>query len=59
MVVASLSGCIDWYKAVETASEMRRMVKELKECQQHVQLYNQRERLFSMPVTQVCVCVVM
>jgi len=58
LVVAGFSGRTDLGKAAETANEVRRMVKELKECQQHAQLYNQRERLFNMPVTQVRVSVV-
>ena len=57
MVVAGFSGRTDLGKAAETANEVRRMVKELKECQQNAQLYNQRERLFNMPVTQVSVCI--
>ena len=34
----------------QVANEMRRMVKEF---QQHAQLYNWRERLFNVPITQV------
>jgi len=30
----------------------------VKECQQHAQFYNQRERLFNMPITQVHMSVV-
>jgi len=56
--VAGFSGRTDLGKAAETANKVRRIVKELEECQQHAQLYNQRERLFNMPVTQVCVSVV-
>jgi len=54
LVVAGFSGRTDLGKAAETANEVRRMVNELKGCQQHAQLYmyNQRERLFNMLVIQ-------
>lgn len=53
MIVAGFSGRTDLSKAAETSNEVRRMVKDLKECQAQAVLYNQRERLFEMPVTQV------
>ena len=40
-------------RAHETANEVRRVTKQLKECQQLAALYNSRERLFGMPVTNV------
>ena len=52
LVVAGFSGRTDIGKAAETANEVRRVTKELKDCQQQASLYNQRERLFEMPVTQ-------
>ena len=52
LVVAGFSGRTDINKAAETANEVRRVTKELKDCQQQATLYNQRERLFEMAVTQ-------
>ena len=52
LVVAGFSGRTDIGKAAETANEVRRVTKELKDCQQQASLYNQRERLFELPVTQ-------
>ena len=52
LVVAGFSGRTDIGKAAETANEVRRVTKELKDCQQQATLYNQRERLFDMQVTQ-------
>ena len=37
----------------EYANEMRRVNKNLKECQQLSFTYNNRERLFGMPITNV------
>lgn len=63
MIVAGFAGRLDMSKAAETANDVRRVMKDLKDCQQQGALYNQRERLFAMPVTQVrwlenmtCVC---
>lgn len=53
MIVAGFSGRTDISKAAETANDVRRVMKELKECQQQASLCNQRERLFNLPVTQV------
>ena len=52
LVVAGFSGRTDIGKAAETANEVRRVTKELKDCQQQASLYNQRERLCELPVTQ-------
>ena len=52
LLVAGFSGRTDIGKAAETANEVRRVTKELKECQQQSSLYNQRERLFELTVTQ-------
>ena len=46
------SGHVDINKALEISLEVKRISNQLKECQNHAQLYNQRERLFSLPVTQ-------
>jgi len=51
MVIAGFSAHTDINKAHETANEVRRVTKQLKECQQLSQLYNSRERLFGIPVT--------
>ena len=48
LLVAGFSGRTDIGKAAETANEVRRVTKELKECQQQSSLYNQRERLFEL-----------
>ena len=40
-------------KAHEIANEVRRVNKQLKEAQQLAQTYNNRERLFGQPVTNV------
>lgn len=53
MAVAGFSGNTDLSRAQEISNEVRRIVKNLKECQTLAQLYNQRERLFGQPVTQV------
>ena len=53
MAVAGFSGNTDLSRAQEISNEVRRIVKNLKECQNLAQLYNQRERLFGQPVTQV------
>ena len=61
------SVCVLWSGSVTTAwdkficilgfpeirNEMHRVTRNLKECQSLSQTYNQRERLFGMPVTQV------
>ena len=40
-------------RAHEIANEARRVNKQLKECQTQVQLFNKRERLFHLSVTNV------
>lgn len=56
MIVAGFAGRTDLSKAAEIANEVRRVMKDLKDCHGHAVLYNQRERLFERPVTQVCGC---
>ncbi|OAF70501.1 hypothetical protein A3Q56_01728, partial [Intoshia linei] len=51
MSVAGMSAYTDIGKAHETANEMRRINKQLNETQKLTQTYNNRERLFSLPVT--------
>ncbi len=53
MIVAGFSARNDLSKAAEIANEVRRVIKDLKDCQGQAVLYNQRERLFEMPVTSV------
>ncbi|XP_042561677.1 dynein axonemal heavy chain 1-like [Clupea harengus] len=51
MVVAGFSAYTDVSRAHEVANEVRRVGKQLKESQAMVLLYNNRERLFNLPVT--------
>ncbi|XP_053577059.1 dynein axonemal heavy chain 1 [Bombina bombina] len=51
IAVAGFSSYTDINRAHETANEVRRVHKQLKESQQLSQLYNNRERLFGLPVT--------
>ncbi|XP_066555780.1 dynein axonemal heavy chain 1 [Amia ocellicauda] len=51
MLVAGFSSYTDVGRAHEVANEVRRVAKQLKESQQMAQVYNARERLFGMPVT--------
>ncbi|XP_048578532.1 dynein axonemal heavy chain 1-like isoform X2 [Nematostella vectensis] len=51
MAVAGFAAHTDISKAHEVANEVRRLVKQLKECQTLAHTYNNRERLFNMPVT--------
>ena len=53
MVVAGFAAHTDMTKAHEVANEVRRVNKQLKECQELAAMYNNRERLFEMPVTNV------
>lgn len=53
MVVAGFSGYTNLERAHEVANEVRRVGKQLKECQEMAQLYNNRERLFGKPLTNV------
>lgn len=54
MVVAGFSNYTDINRAHEVANEVRRVAKQLKECQSLAVVYNNRERLFGLPVTNVC-----
>ncbi|XP_027011591.1 dynein axonemal heavy chain 1 isoform X2 [Tachysurus fulvidraco] len=51
MVVAGLSVYMDISHAHEVANEVRRVAKQLQECQTLAQVYNNRERLFGLPLT--------
>ncbi|XP_022110107.1 dynein heavy chain 1, axonemal-like isoform X1 [Acanthaster planci] len=51
MVVAGFAAHTDINKAHEVANEVRRVNKQMKECQQLASMYNNRERLFEMPIT--------
>ncbi|KAK2170975.1 hypothetical protein NP493_1117g00049 [Ridgeia piscesae] len=51
MVVAGMAAHNDISKSHEIANEVRRIHKQLKEAQTWSTTYNNRERLFSMPVT--------
>ena len=53
MIVAGFTARTDLNKAAEIANEVRRVIKDLKDCHAQVILYNQRERLFNQPVMQV------
>ncbi len=43
----------DLHRAHEVANEVRRVHKQLKDAQELAATYNNRERLFGMPVTNV------
>ncbi|PVD29059.1 hypothetical protein C0Q70_11656 [Pomacea canaliculata] len=51
MVVAGMAAHTDITKATEIANEMRRVNKQLRDAQGLAVTYNNRERLFGMPVT--------
>ena len=53
MAVAGFAAHADISKAHEVANEVRRLTKQLKECQTLATTYNNRERLFGLPVTSV------
>ena len=53
MIVAGFTDRTDLNKAAEIANEVCRVMKDLKDCHAQVILYNQRERFFNLPVTQV------
>lgn len=53
MVVAGMAAHTDISRAQEIANEVRRINKQLKEAQTLAQTYNNRERLFGQPVTNV------
>ena len=49
MIVAGFTARTDLNKAAEIANEVRRVMKDLKDCHAQAHLYNQRERLFNLP----------
>uniref|UniRef100_A0A8C5ZKT2 Dynein axonemal heavy chain 1 n=1 Tax=Marmota marmota marmota TaxID=9994 RepID=A0A8C5ZKT2_MARMA len=51
LVVAGFSIHVEIARAHEIANEVRRVKKQLKDCQQLAMLYNNRERIFGLPVT--------
>ena len=53
MLVAGFSAYTDIERSHEIANEVRRVTKQLKEAQGSAQLYNNRERLFGNPITNV------
>lgn len=55
LLVAGFSIHVDITRAHEIANEARRVKKQLKESQEMALLYNNRERIFGMPVTNVSV----
>ena len=53
MVIAGFAAHTDINRAHEIANDVRRIIKQLKECQTLATTYNNRERLFGLPVTSV------
>ena len=53
LVVAGFSTHVEIVRAHEIANEVRRVKKQLKDCQQLAMLYNNRERIFGLPITNV------
>ena len=53
MQVAAMQIYSEMNRGHEYANEMRRVNKALKECQQMGAIYNNRERLLGLPVTNV------
>uniref|UniRef100_A0A8C9M054 Dynein axonemal heavy chain 1 n=1 Tax=Piliocolobus tephrosceles TaxID=591936 RepID=A0A8C9M054_9PRIM len=51
LVVAGFSIHVEISRAHEIANEVRRVKKQLKDCQQLAMLYNNRERIFGLPIT--------
>uniref|UniRef100_G3TQL9 Dynein axonemal heavy chain 1 n=1 Tax=Loxodonta africana TaxID=9785 RepID=G3TQL9_LOXAF len=51
LVVAGFSTHVEIARAHEIANEVRRVKKQLKDCQQLAILYNNRERIFGTPIT--------
>uniref|UniRef100_A0A8C9DGR4 Dynein axonemal heavy chain 1 n=1 Tax=Prolemur simus TaxID=1328070 RepID=A0A8C9DGR4_PROSS len=51
LVVAGFSTHVEIARAHEIANEVRRVKKQLKDCQQLAMLYNNRERIFGLPIT--------
>ena len=56
MNVAGLSAHSNIEKSHEVAIDCKRLNKGLKECQELAAMYNNRERLFGMPITNVFIC---
>lgn len=52
-MVAGFSTHVEISRAHEIANEVRRVKKQLKDCQQLAILYNNRERIFNLPITNV------
>ena len=53
MVIAGFAAHTDINRAHEVANDVRRISKQIKECQGLATTYNNRERLFGLPVTSV------
>lgn len=53
LVVAGFSTHVEIARAHEIANEVRRVKKQLKDCQQLAMLYNNRERILGLPITNV------
>lgn len=53
MSVAGFSAHADMGRAHETANEVKRLAEQLKDAEAMAQTYNNRERLFGTPVTNV------
>lgn len=53
MLVPGMAAHTDIAKAHEIANQVRRIQKDLKDAQTDAAKYNNRERLFGMPVTNV------
>ncbi|XP_032988956.1 dynein axonemal heavy chain 1 isoform X1 [Rhinolophus ferrumequinum] len=51
LVVAGFSTHVEITRAHEIANEVRRVKKQLKDCQHLAALYNNRERIFNLPIT--------
>jgi len=54
MLVAGMAAHTDLSKAHEVANQIRRIHKDLKDAQNDANKFNNRERLFGLPVTNVC-----
>ena len=59
MVIAGFAAHTDINRAHEVANDVRRISKQLKECQGLASTYNNRERLFGLPVTSVSISCVL
>ena len=55
MLVAGFASHTDIERAHETANEVRRLAKQIQESQEMAQTYNNRERLFGIPITNVSI----